>query len=155
MLERVVSGGQTGSDQAGWRAAKLCGIATGGRMPKGWLTEDGPCPEFAELYGAVEMTTSSYPHRTRANIRDSDGTLWFGNPESPGGRTTLGECERLGMPEFIVIDGMAKPSDVAAWIEAEEIRTLNVAGNRESSSPGIGARVEVFMVAVFRRLQTT
>jgi len=30
MLERVVSGGQTGADQGGWRAARVAGIATGG-----------------------------------------------------------------------------------------------------------------------------
>ena len=30
MLERVVSGGQTGADQAGLRAARAFGIATGG-----------------------------------------------------------------------------------------------------------------------------
>ena len=47
MLERVISGGQTGADQAGWRAARAFGIPTGGAMPKGFLTEDGPCPEFA------------------------------------------------------------------------------------------------------------
>jgi len=29
---------------------------------------------------------------------------------------------------------------------------LNVAGNRESTSPGIGARVEAFMLVVFGRL---
>jgi hypothetical protein len=32
------------------------------------------------------------------------------------------------------------------------VRVLNVAGNRESVSPRIGARVERFMGAVFRRL---
>ena len=54
MLERIVSGGQTGADQAGWRAAKALGIATGGWMARRFLTEDGPRPEFRKLYGAVE-----------------------------------------------------------------------------------------------------
>ena len=49
MIDRVISGGQTGADQAGWRAAKASGIPTGGWMPKGFLTEDGPRPEFAGL----------------------------------------------------------------------------------------------------------
>jgi predicted Rossmann-fold nucleotide-binding protein len=39
MLTRVISGGQTGVDQAALRAAKTRGIATGGFAPKGWLTE--------------------------------------------------------------------------------------------------------------------
>jgi len=49
MLERVISGGQTGADQAGWRAARASGIPTGGAMPGGFLTEDGARPDFAEL----------------------------------------------------------------------------------------------------------
>ena len=57
VLDRIISGGQTGADQAGWRAARACGIPTGGAMPKGFLTEDGPRPEFAGLYGARELWT--------------------------------------------------------------------------------------------------
>jgi hypothetical protein len=37
-------------------------------------------------------------------------------------------------------------------IEAEEVRVLNVAGSRESRAPGIGDRVERFLLEVFRRL---
>jgi hypothetical protein len=84
VLDRVVSGGQTGADQAGWRAARALGIVTGSRMPEGFLTEAGPRPEFAELFGAVELPGGGYPERTRANVRNSDATVWFGNPDSPG-----------------------------------------------------------------------
>src|SRR3954468_5873601 len=96
MIERVISGFQTGADQAGIRAARAHGIPTGGAMPKGFLTEDGPRPEFAEIYGAVELPTASYPDRTEQNVRDSDGTLWFGDWHSPGGRATLDACRLLG-----------------------------------------------------------
>jgi hypothetical protein len=63
LLEKIISGGQSGADQAGWRAAQMCGIVTGGWMPKDFLTEDGPCPEFAELFAARAMPTSAYPPR--------------------------------------------------------------------------------------------
>jgi hypothetical protein len=152
ILGRVVSGGQTGADQAGWRAAKRAGIATGGWMPEGFLTESGPRPEFAEMFGAVEMPGGGYPERTRANVRDSDATIRFGDPGSPGGRTTLRACAGFGRRVYLVIDGLTEPSDVAAWIEAEEVRVLNVAGNRESTEPGIGERAERFLVAVFRQM---
>jgi hypothetical protein len=75
MLDRVISGGQSGADQAGWRAARAAGITTGGSMPKGWLTEDGPRPEFAEIYNAVEMPTADYRARTEQNARESNATL--------------------------------------------------------------------------------
>jgi hypothetical protein len=39
MLAKVISGGQTGADQAGRRAARAAGIPTGGWAPLGWKTE--------------------------------------------------------------------------------------------------------------------
>jgi hypothetical protein len=93
-----------------------------------------------------------YPERTRANARDSDATVWFGNLESSGGRTTRRAFANLGMLVFVVIDGLSRPWDVAAWIEVERVRVLNVAGSQDSRAPGIGARVEAFMLAVLRRL---
>lgn len=149
---RAIGGGQTGADQAGWRAARRCGLETGGWMPKGFLTEEGPRPEFASLYDAVETATDRYPERTEANVRDSDATLWFGSTDSPGAKTTLNACRGMGRPTLIVRPGM-RPSEVAAWLRRQpRLRVLNVAGNRESKAPGIGDRVEAFLVAVFERL---
>src|SRR4051794_34804286 len=94
MLERIVSGGQTRADQAGWRAARAAGIPTGGGMTRGYLTEapngrgDEPHPEFADLYGAGEMPSNRYAARTEANARDSDATIWFGHTDSSGARAT-------------------------------------------------------------------
>lgn len=39
MLDRVVSGGQTGADQGGLRAARVDGIPNGGWAPLGLLVE--------------------------------------------------------------------------------------------------------------------
>jgi Circularly permutated YpsA SLOG family len=51
------------------------GIPTGEWMPLGFLTEEGPRPEFVKLYGAVEMPTSDYRARRQQNVRDSQATL--------------------------------------------------------------------------------
>ena len=148
---RIESGGQTGADQAGWRAAKSLGIPTGGWMPAGFETEAGPRLEFARQFGAVELA-GGYSERTRANARDSDATVWFGDPASNGGRTTLRACQALGRPVLIVQPGITRPSDLVAWIVAGYFEVVNVAGNRESTAPGIGARVERFLVAALGRL---
>lgn len=151
MINRVISGGQTGADQAGWKAAKFAGIPTGGWMPLGYLTEDGPRPEFAELYGAKEFPSRSYPARTRKNVEDSHVTLWFGDPMSRGGEQTSGACAEL-MRHFVDVGEMT-PSQIVFHIEMHpEWQVVNIAGNRESSSPGIGDRVERFLWSVFRRL---
>jgi hypothetical protein len=123
-------------------------------MPKGFLTEDGPRPEFAELYGAVELPTSSYPASTRQNALEASATIWFGVLNSHGSASTHRNCWANHRPVLDVVEGETTPSDVAMWIVAEGFTVLNVAGNRESSNPGIGERTERFLLAVFRRLAT-
>jgi hypothetical protein len=159
MVDKVISGGQTGSDQAALRA---CGIPTGGFAPRGWLTEGAldeeghPLPKslaspWLAEWGLVECDEPGWPPRTRANVRDSDATLWFGDRHSPGSKLTLDTCRALGKPFLIVYKG-TRPSEVSAWIAGNNVLVLNVTGNRESKAPGIGARVERFMGAVFRLL---
>jgi hypothetical protein len=41
---------------------------------------------------------------------------------------------------------------ILEWLDARDTHVLNVAGNRESVCPGIGERVERFLVAVLKRL---
>jgi Circularly permutated YpsA SLOG family len=53
MFERVITGGQTGADQGGLRAARACGVPTAGWAPRGWLTEAGPTLWLAD-WGLVE-----------------------------------------------------------------------------------------------------
>ena len=152
MLERVISGGQTGADQAGWRAARAYGIPTGGAMPKGFLTEDGPRPEFAELYGAVELPTRELPGADRAERRGLGRDPLVRRLAQPRGQGDARRVPAQGKPFLIVYRGTTRPSQVRDWIVAKGIRTLNVAGNRETKAPGIGDRVERFLGAVFRRL---
>jgi hypothetical protein len=160
MILLVITGGQTGADQAGWRAAKAVGIKTGGWMPKGFQTEDGRHPEFAEMYGAKEHSSVLYPTRTRANVFTSDALVWFGNCYSSGGRCTLQACHDANIDYYVVHrenyrggDGTPSLGDwINEWCFCPEVKTLMVAGNRESSAPGIGAWVERYLTEVFRIL---
>jgi Circularly permutated YpsA SLOG family len=102
MVTVVISGGQTGADQAGWRAAQPCDIPIGRWMPFGFLTEVGPQRWFSNLYGTREMPTTSYPARTLKNVEDSAGTLWFGTTDTPGAKTTLEACEFTRRPVILM-----------------------------------------------------
>jgi hypothetical protein len=161
-LRKVISGGQTGADQAGLRAAVRSDIATGGHAPRGWLTEAGPAP-WLEAYGLAEHP-GGYAARTVANVRDADATLAFEAVRSAGTDLTCRECERLGRPLLVVVlrnwgdtvaprDMAFSPRDVADWLTEQAVATLNVAGNRESRAPGIGACVEAFLVEAFAPLK--
>lgn len=152
IIKQLISGGQTGADQAALRAAKAAGIPTGGCAAKGWMTEDGPAPWLAD-YGLVEcLGEPGYPLRTRMNVELASACLWFGNPHSPGGKLTTRLCIEHNIDTFTVIS-QSTPVDVACWIAdgiaAQPPIVLMVAGNRESKSPGIGAKVEAFLQEVF------
>jgi Circularly permutated YpsA SLOG family len=122
-------------------------------MPHGFQTEDGKRPEFAELYGATTTASATYPPRTRKNVEDSDATLWFGAIDTPGAMATFAACHETRKPflEIAPDEGM-KPSDVAVWIVEHGVKVLNVAGNRESKSPGVRERVEAFLGRCFADL---
>ena len=68
MIEKIISGGKTGADQAALDAAIKLGIFHGGWIPKGRITEDGTLPD---KYKLQEMSSDSYPKRTLQNVLDS------------------------------------------------------------------------------------
>jgi hypothetical protein len=124
-------------------------------MPKGFLTEEGPRRWFANVFGVREMPTKSYPARTVQNVKDSDGTIWFGTTDTPGAKTTLDACKRLRKPLMLVTPSeVILASDAVEWLRRNpQIKRLNIAGNRESKNPGIGERVERFLMVVFIRVK--
>jgi hypothetical protein len=151
MLEKVISGGQTGVDQASLRAAQKCGISTGGWLPKGCITQDGCKPNLINEFDMHEHHKAGYSPRTEANVRDSEATIRLAtNFKSAGEICTLGAIKWYKKP-YLDVD-MKNPlpvSEVVAWILKEKVKILNVAGNAESTSPGIGAAVENYLEQVF------
>ncbi len=153
MLDKIISGGEAGASQAGWRAAKAVGVATGGSMRKGFLTDDGCHPEFAAQFGAAELPTDGELASIEENVTASDGTVWFGRTTTPGAHASATACLTLGRPFLPIYPGASfEPSHVALWMAENRIKTLNVAGNREHEEPGIGDRVERFLGEVLEQL---
>jgi hypothetical protein len=153
MLSKILSGGQTGADQAACRAAQAFSIPTGGSMPQGFLTDDGPRPEFAAQYGATETTARSDPAWIEQNVQNSDATLWFGETITSDAHAIVEACHRLRKPCLPIDPGASfQPEHVVGWITENTIETLNVAGNREIEEPGIGKRVEEFLSRVLQQL---
>lgn len=150
-LKRIISGGQRGADHGALIAAKAAGIETCGWAPRGWRTEDGPDPELGSLYGLVEHGSADYPPRTYCNVANSDGTIRFaGNFNSPGEKKTLEAIQKL-KKHYLDVDVWSphQIETVAEWIRHHEIETLNIAGNRESTCPGIREFVVSYLGMVF------
>jgi hypothetical protein len=136
MVERIVSGGQTGVDRAALDVALELGIPCGGWCPRGRRAEDGPIPD---RYPLEETPSEEYPPRTAMNVRDSDGTLILtrGEPDR-GTALTLRLAQECGRPHLVIdLAGAADSGAVRAWVKALCVGVLNVAGPRESSRPGI------------------
>ena len=153
---KVISGGQTGCDQAGIFAGRRLGLQTGGMAPKGWRTEAGPAPWLAD-YGLVESFSSGYQWRTRQNVLAADATLIIGDVSSPGSRMTLdaaaaGRLPRLTFraigPDFAQFGKEKSRSTLLTWLRSVNPRVINIAGNRESVNPGIQAACEEFLVEI-------
>ena len=146
-LKRIVSGGQTGVDRAALDAAIAAGVEHGGWCPRGRLAEDGT---ISSHYQLQEMSSPEYPLRTEQNVVDSDGTLILYDGRMFGGTLlTATLAERHGKPCLpINLASPLEPSEIAHWLQQHKIEVLNVAGPRESSSPGIGLRVAKYLAAV-------
>ena len=145
-LRKIISGGQTGADQGALIAAREMGITTGGIAPLGWLTEEGPREELLASFGLVECSETGYAARTRENVAAGDGTLVVGQHEKGGSRLTVDVCRELKKPVFFLARDADATREFREWIDANSIVVLNVAGDRESDSPGIGAFTRDFLV---------
>lgn len=154
MLKKIISGGQTGADIAGIATAKIFGLETGGWMPKGFRTQNGPRPEFAELYGIQEHSSPNYPPRTYANVKDSDGTLRLAhNLESSGERLTLKAINQYRKPHRdIDLKNPLSVSEIVTWLQEKDIVVLNIAGNSEKTAPGITLEVADYLRQLFKLL---
>jgi hypothetical protein len=152
VIERIVSGGQTGVDRAALDVALELGVPCGGWCPRGRRAEDGPIPD---RYPLRETSTREYPQRTEANVADSDGTLILKHGKMDRGTAlTLELAERHGKPCLVLdLEERPDPARGVAWAAANHVKTLNVAGPRESSRPGIQAEAADFLRRVLR--QTT
>ena len=144
---KIISGGQTGVDQAALDFALERGIDCGGWCPKGRICETGRIPDRFPL---KEVDSEDYNERTRRNVEDSDATLviTMGGRKEEGTGLTIQLAQRLGRDLYhINIDEEGIQEDelrslpefrrLCERILEGNTRILNIAGNRESSSPGI------------------
>lgn len=148
LLEKIISGGQTGADMAGLEAAEKCGLKTGGCAPPGFMTSKGKSSLLEVRFGLEEFKPTGYVSpaqgyvlRSIKNVDMSDATLAFRTHSSAGTDKTIGYChsrkwgyatEGEYKPCLVISDAVHKcfldgrlqtehPSD--AWIkDAQSVR---------------------------------
>jgi hypothetical protein len=144
MLEKLVSGGQTGVDRAGLDAAIELGLAHGGWCPKGRKAEDGVIPA---IYSLRETPGAQYLQRTEWNVRDADATLVLSRGKPTGGTLATIDLAASQNRPCLVVDllRMPRPETVRAWLSDNHVKVLNIAGPRESSHPGVHDQALIFL----------
>lgn len=163
-LEKVISGGQTGVDQAGLFAARDCGIHTGGWVPKGYRTLIGNQPELLSGFGLKETDAENYQTRTKYNVRDSDGTIRLAsNFSSYGELCTLRAINKYDKPFLDIHLNISNPKRfdyterICEWVISNNISTLNVAGNADRrAKDGFGEHFQeayLILVKAFTRIK--
>ena len=146
----IVSGGQTGVDRAALDSALELGISCQGWCPRGRKAEDGVIPA---RYPLQETPSSSYSQRTGWNVRDSEGTLILTLDGTLKGGTALTRrlAIRLRKPNLCVdLNSPGSTGDCLEWLRSHDVRTLNVAGPRESEEPGIHDLARKYLGDLFR-----
>jgi len=146
---KIISGGQTGVDRGALDAAIGLAIPHGGWCPRGRLAEDGRIPE---RYALSETDSPEYWVRTEQNVIESHATLILcrgrGHRAAVGGGTelTVRMAAQHGRPCLVVdLDQPPQAEEVRRWLKEHKVAVLNVAGPRESQSPGIAAQAEQFL----------
>jgi hypothetical protein len=129
------------------------GVAVGGWCPRGRRAEDGPIPN---RYPLRETPTPVYAQRTAWNVRDADATLVLTRGAPTGGTaTTIDVARELGKTLRIVdLAESDEVGSVVAWLRANDVKVLNVAGPRESTVPGIYAEAQRFVMSLLVALPT-
>lgn len=139
MVNKIISGGQTGADQAALDVAIKLGIPHGGWIPKGRLTENG---SLDATYQLQEMETANYNKRTEQNVIDSDGTLIISHGMLTGGSEYTREMAINHNRPWLHIDlnttiDFHAAQKIQSWIKENNIGILNVAGSRASKDSKI------------------
>lgn len=138
-IKKIISGGQTGADQAALDAAIEMGIPHGGWVPLGRLTEKGRLPS---RYKMREIKAIDYDQRTELNVMDSDGTLLFGKGTLKGGSALTKKLAKKHLKPCLHVDidetsRYRAVEIIKSWLDVRKIKILNVAGPRESECSGI------------------
>jgi len=139
MVNKIISGGQTGADRAALDVAIKLGISHGGWIPKGRLTENGI---LDDKYHLKEMETANYNKRTEQNVIDSAGTLIISHGKLTGGSDhTRDMVLRHGRPWLHIdlnkTESFQAAKQIRSWLAEHEIEVLNVAGPRASKDSAI------------------
>lgn len=150
MIQKIISGGQTGADRAALGWAMAHNIPHGGWCPAGRRAEDGAIPD---RYCLQETPGCNYEQRTKWNVRDSDATLiiTLAADLAGGSLFTWEWARKINRPCLHVYPCNEWREWSRDFLETKPNGILNVAGPRASTTAGIEQFVHEVLSEMFTR----
>jgi hypothetical protein len=158
LIQKIISGGQTGVDQAALDVAIAFGLDAGGWCPPGRVCENGQIPLHYPLTETPHERSNKAlniprSQRTEWNVRDADATLILqplNNKNDKGTDWTI-KCAIDYERPYLIVNPFEKNAadDIYNWLYSLKAGILNVAGPGEITFPGIGEQTKQLLYKVF------
>ena len=158
MIEKIISGGRPGTEQAALDAAIKLGIAYGGWIPKGGPDTNGT---DADKYHLLEMPTANPKENFKKNIREADGTLILSHGSlSRDTENGLRMTRRYSTPLLHVDLNSTSAFNAASlindWVMDNDLSILHVTGPSEREDHKIyAATLDILQAVYFLNLTET
>ena len=155
MIEKIISGGRPGAEQAALDASIKLGMAYGG-----WIPKEGSSPGGmnADRYNLIEMPTTNRTETLKKNIRESDGTLMLSHGTlSSDVKNSTRTIQRYSSPLLHVDLNSTSAFNAASlindWIIDNDLNILHVTGPSESEDDKIyPATLDILQAVYFLNL---
>lgn len=143
----IISGGQTGCDRATLDSAIKYGVPYAGYIPKGRKAEDG---RVAVKYTSLkEADSENYSERTYRNILMAEAVVILHQGTIDKGTQLTKTLARIAGKRLLTVN-IAKPHSKERVMHFMSIFCrINIAGPRESESPGIYQKTFAFLERIF------
>jgi hypothetical protein len=132
ILQKIITGGQSGVDITATETAHELGVLTGGFIPKGHSVKsekvDYSNDILKSLFGFSELENNDWEEAQIKNVKVANATVIFGYTKSEGSLLTIKTCREI-QQFYLVNPGYEM---LARFINYHHIHQLNVAGNRDS-----------------------
>ncbi len=162
-IQKVITGGQTGVDQAALQAAIDCGLGIGGWCSPGRACEGGVVPRRFPLKETPEERSPHAPDiprslRSEWNVRDADAVLFFvpdiRDSKDPGTQWAL-DCTQLYKKPYLLAE-LVDPDTLSRarrWLSDYKPSVLSIGGPSENTCPGIYIATYQFLCILFELSQ--
>ncbi len=116
------------------------------------MAEDGPLPH---RYPLKETPGEKPEERTRLNVEESDATLIiYNNALDKGSRFCLARAKEELKPVYIIhSNDSMNHEEFWLWMEINKVKSLNIAGPRESNDRGTYDFTMKALEMIFRKDQ--